>query len=175
MILVSLYYAISNKIISYWRATLTPLNHQSFKSSYTQAPSMSSHLCWFIHLTIGASLKHRLVKKKYRKQFVFLFYLSATIKVHFFWVMVHCIFSLIHKNYFTYDNGVITCILLMFCHQVMSNSFAAPWTIACQAPLSVGLPRQEHWSRFPFPSQGDLPDQGMEPMSPTLAGRFFTT
>ena len=50
-----------------------------------------------------------------------------------------------------------------------------PWTIACQAPLSTGFCRQEYWSRLPFPSPGDLPDPGIEPASPALAGRFFTT
>ena len=50
----------------------------------------------------------------------------------------------------------------------MFNSFATPWTAACQAPLSIGFPRQEYWSRLPFPSPGDLPDPGIKPMSPTL-------
>ena len=53
--------------------------------------------------------------------------------------------------------------------------FATPWTVARQAPLSMGFPRQEYWSGLPFPSLGDLPDPGMEPMSPALAGGFFTT
>ena len=56
--------------------------------------------------------------------------------------------------------------------------FATPWAIAHQAPLSMGLFRQEYWSRLPFPPAGDLPDPGTEPkppVSPTLAGRFFTT
>ena len=56
--------------------------------------------------------------------------------------------------------------------------FATPWTAACQAPLSMGFSRQECWSGLPFPPPGDLPDPGIEPMSPaspTLAGRFFTT
>ena len=53
--------------------------------------------------------------------------------------------------------------------------FATPWTIACQAPLSVGFPRQEYWSGLPFPSPGDLPDPGVEYVSPTLAGGFYTT
>ena len=48
-----------------------------------------------------------------------------------------------------------------------------PWTVACQAPLSVGLSRQEYWSGLPFPLPGDLPDRGKEPLSPALAGRFF--
>ena len=42
-----------------------------------------------------------------------------------------------------------------------------PWTVTCQAPLSMGFPRQEYWSRLPFPSPGDLPDPGVEPSSPS--------
>ena len=53
--------------------------------------------------------------------------------------------------------------------------FATPGTIARQAPLSMGFSIQEYWSGFPLPSPGDLPDPGMEPNSPALAGRFFTT
>ena len=40
------------------------------------------------------------------------------------------------------------------------------WTVACQAPLSIELPRQECWSMFPFPPPGDLPDTGITPESP---------
>ena len=50
-----------------------------------------------------------------------------------------------------------------------------PWTVAHQAPLSMGFPRQEYWSGLPFPSPGDLPEPGIESVSPALAGRFFTT
>ena len=39
----------------------------------------------------------------------------------------------------------------------------------------MGFPRQEYWSRLPFPSPGDLPNLGIEPASPALADRFFTT
>ena len=46
--------------------------------------------------------------------------------------------------------------------------FVAPWTVAHQAPLSMGFSRQEHWSGLPFPSPGDLPDPEIEPRSPTL-------
>ena len=53
--------------------------------------------------------------------------------------------------------------------------FATPWIVICQAPLSMGFSRQEHWSGLPFPSPGDLPNPRTEPSSPTLAGRFFTT
>ena len=44
--------------------------------------------------------------------------------------------------------------------------FATPWTIACQAALSMGFSRQEYWSVLPFPPAGDLPNRGIKPMSP---------
>ena len=49
----------------------------------------------------------------------------------------------------------------------MSDS-VTPWTVARQALLSMGFPRQEYWSGLPFPSPGDLPDPGIEPGSPAL-------
>ena len=49
----------------------------------------------------------------------------------------------------------------------MSDS-VTPWTIACQAPLSMEFSRQEYWSGLPFPSPGDLPDPGIEHTSPAL-------
>ena len=48
-----------------------------------------------------------------------------------------------------------------------------PCTAACQASLSRGFSRQEHWSRLPFPSPGDLSDAEIKPMSPVLAGGFL--
>ena len=57
----------------------------------------------------------------------------------------------------------------------MSDSLRPLWTVACQAPLSVGFFRQEYWSGLPFPSPGDLHDPGVEPQSLALAGEFFTT
>ena len=47
--------------------------------------------------------------------------------------------------------------------------------VARQAPLSMGFPRQKYWNGLPFPSPGDLPDPGIELVSPALAGGFFTT
>ena len=47
--------------------------------------------------------------------------------------------------------------------------------MARQAPLAMGFPRQEYWSVWPFPSSVDLPDPGIEPESPALAGGFFIT
>ena len=53
--------------------------------------------------------------------------------------------------------------------------FAPPWTVAHQAPLSLGFSRQEYWSGLPFPSPEDLSDPGIDPTSSALAGGFFTT
>ena len=56
--------------------------------------------------------------------------------------------------------------------------FATLWTVACQAPLSMGFSRQEYWSGLPCPPSGDLSDSGIEPASltsPALTGGFFTT
>ena len=52
--------------------------------------------------------------------------------------------------------------------------FATPWTDAHQAPLSKGLSQQEYWNGSPF-SPRDLPNPGIKPASPALAGGFFTT
>ena len=66
------------------------------------------------------------------------------------------------------------------CAQSLSRVrlFATLWTVALQAPLSMGFPRQEYWSGLPCPPPRDLPNPGIEPMSfmsPALAGWFFTT
>ena len=68
--------------------------------------------------------------------------------------------------------------LVLFNYYVMSNSFVSPWTVAHQAPLSMGIPRQEYWSRLPFLPPGGLPDPGIEPVfpwSPALVSRFLIT
>ena len=60
----------------------------------------------------------------------------------------------------------------------MPNSFVTPWTVACQAPLSMGLSWQEHWSGLPFSPPEELLDTGIKTMSPesaALAGGFLTT
>ena len=58
---------------------------------------------------------------------------------------------------------------------VTSYCFATPWTVGCQAPLSMEFSSQECWNELPFSSPGDLPIPGIEPMSPALAHGFFTT
>ena len=66
------------------------------------------------------------------------------------------------------------------CPQSLSHIqlFMTPWTVARQAPLSMGFSRRKYWSGLPFPSPRDLPDPGTKPessASPALAGRLFTT
>ena len=61
---------------------------------------------------------------------------------------------------------------------VVSDSFATPWSVDLQAPLSIEISIQEFWNGLPFPSPEDLPHSGIELASlpsPALAGRFFTT
>ena len=67
------------------------------------------------------------------------------------------------------------CILSCFSHVQL---FLTHWTVACQAPLSMGFSRQEYWCGLPCPPPGDLPHPGIEPesvTSPALVGLFFTT
>ena len=64
---------------------------------------------------------------------------------------------------------------LLFSRYVMFDSFVTPRTVAHQAFLSMGFPRQAYWSGLPCSPSGGPPDPGIEPTSPALAGRFFTT
>ena len=60
---------------------------------------------------------------------------------------------------------VCVCVCVCVSHVRL---FVTPWTVAGQAPLSVGFSRQEYWSGLPFPSSGDLSDPGIEAGSPAL-------
>ena len=86
-------------------------------------------------------------------------------------------------------SGCVVCVLIFSSYEVCVGAcilscfspvqlFATLWTVACQAPLSLGFSRQKYWSGLPCPPPGDLPDPGTEPVSlssPALAGKFFTT
>ena len=63
--------------------------------------------------------------------------------------------------------GAKLCLVTQLCLSV-----CGPWTIACQAPLSMGFPRQEYWSGLPFPPSEDLPDPGIKPRYPVLQGNY---
>ena len=69
-------------------------------------------------------------------------------------------------KHFSISLEVVFFYLLVFSRSVVFDSLATPWTVARQAPLSVGFPKQEHWTELSFPSPGDLPDPGIKPKSP---------
>ena len=72
------------------------------------------------------------------------------------------------------QHGRAQCCVVLSCVQ----PFATSWTAVHQVPLSMGFSRQEYWSGSSFPTPGDLPDPGMEPVSlvsPALVGGFFIT
>ena len=71
--------------------------------------------------------------------------------------------------------GIYVSQYLLFSLLVVFDLFVTPRTAARLAPLPMRFPRHEYWSGLPFPSPGDFPNPGIEPMSPALAGRFFTT
>ena len=67
--------------------------------------------------------------------------------------------SVNHSQFLAHDSGLVA---------QSCPTLATPWTVACQAPLSMGFSRPEYWSGLLFSSQGDLPDPGIEPVSPAL-------
>ena len=74
------------------------------------------------------------------------------------------------------SDGGDVCVLV--CALSRGQLSATPWTVAHQAPLSIGFSQQEYCSGLPFPTSRDLPDPGIKPMSlatPALTGGFFTT
>ena len=67
------------------------------------------------------------------------------------------------------------CVLRVLSRFSRVPLFATSWTVACQAPLSMGFSRQEYWSGLPFPSPGDLPNPGIKLRSPTLQADALTS
>ena len=65
--------------------------------------------------------------------------------------------------------------LAVLSHSVVSSSWQPHGLQPTRPPLSMGFSRQEYWSGLPCPPPGDLPNPGIKPKSPALAGRFFTT
>ena len=82
-------------------------------------------------------------------------------------IYVHTLYICIYMH--VYGGGLVT---------TSCPTLVILWTVASQAPLSMEFSRQEYWSGLPFLTPGDLPDPRIEPaspMSPALAGSFFTT
>ena len=78
---------------------------------------------------------------------------------------LECIFKSVH---------VCMCVC-MLSHLSRVQLFVTPWTVAFQAPLSMGFSRQEYWSGLPFPSSGDFPDPVIELRSPALEADALTS
>ena len=91
----------------------------------------------------------------------------------------HVTFSTPPSTMTTTDLFSSLCVCVCVCVHAQSLNhvqlFATPRTAAHQAPLSMGFPSQESWSGLPFPSPRGLPDPGIEPTPPALAGGFFTS
>ena len=78
-------------------------------------------------------------------------------------------------RFFKKKQGIkLSCVCVLSCFSCV-RIFAALWTVAHQAPLSMGFSRQEYWRGLPCPPPGDLPNPGIEPTSPALLGGFYIT
>ena len=83
----------------------------------------------------------------------------------------HISFDIYILRYMCVCVCVCVCMLSLSSH---SSLFVTLWTLAHQSPPSMGFPRQEYWSGLSFPSPGNLPNAGIEPVSVScIAGRFF--
>jgi len=74
-------------------------------------------------------------------------------------------------NFSSQPGAVLHCVCVCVCVCVsrsVTSDFVTPWTVAHQTPLFMGFSRQKFWSELPFPSPGDLPDPGIQPISPTF-------
>ena len=76
-------------------------------------------------------------------------------------------------KYITWIINVCLCVCMLSCFGFV-QLFATLWTVAHRVPLSMGFSRQEYRNKLLFPPPGDLPDSGIKPAFPALAGGFFT-
>ena len=103
-------------------------------------------------------------------------YVLTASEIPCIWILYHVIFSIEYnwkllknlKGHFQSLVRIWKCVS----SSVVSNS-VTPWTVVCQAPLSMGFPRQEYWRGLPFPSPGDLPNPSIEPRSSTLQSILY--
>ena len=84
------------------------------------------------------------------------------------WLVLH-VFKYVWNFHFTFINSVAVVVAAQSLYHVWL--FVTPWTVAHQAPLSVGFPRQEHWSALPFPSLGNLPHRPRDKTHISWIGR----
>ena len=83
------------------------------------------------------------------------------------WKLSYSLFVLLEKL-FMIISARLSLLLLLLSHSSRVQLCVTLWTAVCQAPLSMGFSRQEHWSGLPCPPPGDLPDPGIKPRSSTL-------
>ena len=101
-------------------------------------------------------------------------YIKKSITVRYLSIRTHASLSLFLFLKLTFTATIILGYCFCLAGKLCLTLFVAPWTVTCQAPLSMGFPRQVYWSGLPFHSLGDLSDPGIKPTFPELAGRFFT-
>jgi len=107
--------------------------------------------------------------------FVWYLYFNITSCCFCLFVCLH-IFFISNKTSLSIYFKAILCLCM--CVLIHVQLFGFPWTVTHQVPLSMGFPRQEYWSGLTFPSPGDLPKSGIEPVSfvsLASADRIFTT
>ena len=86
------------------------------------------------------------------------------------------ILSIVNQPSDTYDiHGILFINSLIVQSLSCVRLFVTPWTVAHQAPPSMGFSSQQYWSGLSFPSPGDLPDPGIEPRSPDLQADALTS
>ena len=92
------------------------------------------------------------------------------------WLYSYLLLNMLWTEPFIFFPGSLLCCCCLVAK--LRPSFTSPWAVSCQAPLSMGFPRQEYWSGWPFPSSEHLPDPRIELTSPVcsaLVGGYFTT
>ena len=83
--------------------------------------------------------------------------------LNFFTIIIIISISIINNN-----KNILLCTLCFCLFTKLCLTLATPWTVACQASLSMKFTRQEYWIAEPFPSQGDFPDPWIKPQSSAL-------
>ena len=102
-------------------------------------------------------------------------YIKKSITVRYLSIRTHASLSLFLFLKLTFTATIILGYCFCLAGKLCLTLFVAPWTVTCQAPLSMGFPRQVYWSGLPIPLPGNLTGPGIELSSPALAGGFFTT
>ena len=90
----------------------------------------------------------------------------------------HPVKDSLYLIHLSYGRDMLGFLMFCVCRLLFTKSHVdsvTPWTVACQASVSMRFSRQVYWSGLPFPPPEDLSNPGLQPTSPALAGRFFTT